>query len=46
VNPLDRIINGLLTGFGRGLGYRASRRVPLWLTIVVLVGLYLLKGRH
>jgi hypothetical protein len=43
VNPLDRIFNGLLTGFGRGLGYRAARGVPLWLTIAVIVVLYYVR---
>jgi hypothetical protein len=44
VSPLDRIVNSMFRGFGWGLGRRAANRVPLWLTIVVLVGLYLLKG--
>jgi hypothetical protein len=42
MNPIDRIMRGLLSGFGRGLGYRAARRVPLWLAIAVIVGLWLL----
>jgi hypothetical protein len=45
MSPLDRIFNSMLTGFGRGLGYRAARRVPLWLTVILIVVLYFLKHR-
>lgn len=39
---MDRIFNSMLRGFGWGLGRRAASRVPLWLAIAVVVGLYLM----
>jgi hypothetical protein len=39
---IDRIINSMARGFGWSLGRRAASRVPLWLTIAVIVMLWLM----
>jgi hypothetical protein len=45
VNPVETILRSLLRGFGWGLGRRAASRVPLWVAIAVVVGLYLMGVR-
>jgi hypothetical protein len=38
---LDKFVNNILTGFSRGIGYRASKMLPTWVIVVLVIAAFI-----